>query len=45
MLLSGTAAGTLFSENHSIALVLFSMLFLFFIFSTMRLLKNRQDSA
>ena len=45
MLLSGTAAGTLLLENRSIALGLFSMLFLLFVFSTMRLLKKRQDSA
>jgi len=45
MLLSGTAAGTLFLENRSIALGLFSMLFLLFVFSTMRLLKARQERA
>jgi len=45
MLLSGTAAGTLLLKNRSIALGLFSMLFLLFVFSTMRLLKKRQDSA
>lgn len=45
MLLSGTAAGTLLLENRSIALGLFSILFLLFVFSTMRLLKNRQKKA
>ena len=45
MLLSGTAAGTLLAENRSVALGLFSMLFLLFVFSTMRLLKNRQRNT
>ena len=45
MLLSGTVAGTLLVENRSIALGLFSMLFLLFVFSTMRLLKTRQEGT
>jgi mercuric ion transport protein len=42
MLLSGTAAGTLLLGNRSVALGLFSMLFLLFVFSTTRLLKKER---
>jgi len=45
MLLSGTAVGSLLAANQTIAFGLFFVLFLFFVFTIMRLLKSKQVNA